>query len=59
MKKFPKEIVVVWNEDDDNDFPFLMAFEDVNYVAIVGEKVKAAIYELKVETTVTTEVKAS
>ncbi len=59
MKKFPKEIAVVWNEDDDNDFPFLMAFEDVKYVAIVGEKVKAAIYELKAETTVTTEVKAS
>ena len=59
MKKFPKEVVVTWEDPGHNEDPYMNVAMKLQDVAVVGKKVRAAIYELKTETIVTTTVEAS
>lgn len=57
-QKFPDKIVVTW-ECPERDEAFMVVSEKIQDVAVVGEKIKAAIYKLECVTEVTCEVKAT
>ncbi len=56
MKKFPKEILVAW-EEPENGQPYMMVCDKVQDLAIMGAMVKAGVYKLVRIAEITTEIK--